>query len=647
MPSYLRAAGFSALVMLLPNQTVAELTHMHLEVIESPALDGVRFGEVGQYERLRGIVTGSVDPDDQRHRHIVNLDRAPRNDAGRVEYQATLEIYRPLDMTRWNRTIFHSVSNRGGAGAADVALLERGFVFVRVGWQGDLQATETNIVADLPIARHTDGSPIVAPTLEEFVFDDNAPQSHRRLTYPTATLDPANGMLSVRATQAGRRDAPDDLEWAYVSDREIEVSRPFGFDGGAIYEFIYQAKNPIVLGLGFVAMRDTISFLRYNTEDAGGTPNPLATTGLPRTALSLGISQSGRMLRDFLYLGFNEDTAGRIVFDGMHPHIAGSRKSFTNYQFGQPGRWQKQHEDHVYPGDQFPFTYPALTDAVSGLTDGLLARCTVSNTCPKILHSDSEAELWQARASLVVTDPTGKDIELPHNVRAYLVAGTQHGGGPGVHAGTLGRGICQQLHNPMALAPTRVALSVALHEWVTKGTDPPVSRFPTVANGGLLPPTDLAFPDIPNVHFSGSYNPLRLADHRSLPPMYGASYTVLLPATDTDGNMVGGIRHPNLVAPIGTYTGWNLRSVDFGEGEQCRATGSFIPFATSTDTRRQTGDPRPSIEERYADQNAYVRAVASAATTLVDERLLLPHHADAIIERAHRSAWPPVEVAGR
>jgi len=647
MSFFLRVAGFSALVLLLPSQILAELTSTHLAVVESPALEGVRFGEVGQYERLRGVVVGSIDPEDQRHRHIVNIDRAPRNEAGRVEYRTTIEIYRPLDMSRWNQAIFHTVSNRGGAGAADVALLERGFVFVRVGWQGDLQPTGTNIVADLPFAHRADDSPIVAPTLEEFIFDDDAPRSRRKLTYPAAALDPANGMLSVRATQNERRDAPDDLKWTYVSDSEIEISRPTDFDGGAIYEFIYQAKNPIVLGLGFVAIRDTISFLRYHTEDAGGAPNPLANTGLPRTALSLGISQSGRVLRDFLYLGFNEDTAGRIVFDGMHPHIAGSRKSFTNFQFGQPGRWQKQHEDHVYPGDQFPFTYSTMTDPVSGRTDGLLARCEISNTCPKIIHSDSEAELWQARASLVVTDPIGEDIKLPDNVRAYLVAGTQHGGGPGVHAGALRRGICQQLHNPMALAPIRVALSVALHAWVTKGTEPPVSRFPTVANGGLLPPTDLAFPDIQNVHFSGSYNPLRLADHRSLPPMYGAPYMVLLPATDTDGNMIQGIRHPNLVASIGTYTGWNLRSAGFGKDEQCRATGSFIPFASSKEARRQQSDPRPSIEERYAGQDAYVRTVASAATTLVAERLLLPHHADAIIERARESAWPPVEVVGR
>ena len=167
----------------------------------------------GRYERLRGVVTGEVDPDDPRHRHIVNLDRAPRNDRGRVEYRATVEIYRPVDMTRWNRAIYHTVPNRGGAGAAERALLERGFALVRVGWQGDIAPTDTNIVAELPVAAQADGSPIVGAALEEMIFDDDAPRSRYRLTYPTASREPSGGMLSVRATQTGRRQAPPDLAW--------------------------------------------------------------------------------------------------------------------------------------------------------------------------------------------------------------------------------------------------------------------------------------------------------------------------------------------------------------------------------------------------------------------------------------------------
>ena len=623
--------------LLAPGSGLAQITAFDLDVVESPALGGGSFGDVGQYELLRGTVAGEVDPADPRHQHIVNLANAPRNAAGRVEYRATVEVYRPIDMARWNRALYHTVSNRGGAGAAEPALLERGFAFVRVGWQGDLVPTESNIVAYLPVAANPDGSSIVGPALEEFIFNDAESVSRRRLTYPAASLEPRGGMLSVRATQDAERKRPDDLQWRYVSDTEIEIDRPAGFDGGAIYEFIYEAKDPIVLGIGFAAMRDAISFLRYETADRDGNPNPLGEHGLPTKAISLGISQSGRMQRDFLYQGFNEDVAGRIVFDGMHPNIAGSRKTFTNYQFGQPGRWQKQHEDHVYPGDQFPFTYATLTDPLSGRTDGLQERCRVSNTCPKIVHSDGEAELWQARSSLVVTDPTGGHINLPDNVRVYLLSGTQHGGGPGVHTRSPSQGMCQNLSNPLALAQTRAALSVALYEWVANGVEPPPSRFPTVAGGGLVSANELGFPDIPGVTYSGSYNPLHLADHRSLPPMYGDAYPVLVGRIDDDGNMVDGVRHPNLAAPVGTYTGWNLRRAGFGEGGQCAGTGSFIPFAATESARADSGDPRASLEARYPDHAAYIQAVSEAADALVGERLLLAADADVIVELARGS----------
>ena len=623
--------------LLAPGSGLAQITAFDLDVVESPALGGGSFGDVGQYELLRGTVAGEVDPADPRHQHIVNLANAPRNAAGRVEYRATVEVYRPIDMARWNRALYHTVSNRGGAGAAEPALLERGFAFVRVGWQGDLVPTESNIVAYLPVAANPDGSSIVGPALEEFIFNDAESVSRRGLTYPAASLEPRGGMLSVRATQDAERKRPDGLQWRYVSDTEIEIDRPAGFDGGAIYEFIYEAKDPIVLGIGFAAMRDAISFLRYEAADRDGNPNPLAEHGLPTKAISLGISQSGRMQRDFLYQGFNEDVAGRIVFDGMHPNIAGSRKTFTNYQFGQPGRWQKQHEDHVYPGDQFPFTYATLTDPLSGRTDGLQERCSVSNTCPKIVHSDGEAELWQARSSLVVTDPTGGHIDLPDNVRVYLLSGTQHGGGPGVHTRTPSQGMCQNLSNPLALAQTRAALSVALYEWVANGVEPPPSRFPTVAGGGLVSANELGFPDIPGVTYSGSYNPLHLADHRSLPPMYGDAYPVLVGRIDDDGNMVDGVRHPNLAAPVGTYTGWNLRRAGFGEGGQCAGTGSFIPFAATESARADSGDPRASLEARYPDHAAYIQAVSEAADALVGERLLLAADADVIVELARGS----------
>ena len=458
------------------------------------------------------------------------------------------------------------------------------------------------------------------------------------LTYATAALAPAMATFTVRARQGAPRVTLEDPAWSYTSEHQIRINRPSGFDGGAIYELIYLAKDPIVMGLGFAATRDVISFLRYEITDGQGNPNPLASVGLPRTAISLGRSQSGRFLRDMLYLGFNEDVAGRIVFDGMHPNIAGSRKTFTNYQFSQPGRWQKQHEDHFFPGDQFPFTYATVYDPIRDRADGLQVRCSASHTCPKIIHSDGEAEIWQARSSLIVTDPMGEHVDLPDNVRAYLIAGTRHGGGPGVHTEPPpSAGICQNLNSPLPLAQIRRALTVALYEWVVDGTEPPPSRFPTVALGTLVPPTSVGFPSIPDVTFAGSHNPLRRNDHRVFPPLQGDGYAVLAGRVDPDGNMIAGIGHPNLSVPIGTYTGWNLRREGFAEGAQCAGAGSFIPFAADAAERQASGDPRLSIKERYPTHDTYVSAVAQAAERLVQERLLLHQDAEAIVERAKGS----------
>jgi hypothetical protein len=628
--------GLALVLPLLGAPLSGQVVLIEMEVVESPALDGRVVPGIGTYERLRGTFSGEVDPDHPLNREIVDLGLAPRNDRGRVEYRTTVEIYRPTDPARWNGAIHHTVPNRGGSVAPDPALLERGFAFVQVGWQGDIRVGGTNIVAALPVARMPDGSPVVGPALEEIIFNDADPVSTFDLTYPAVTTDPAATRLTVRRNRASPAAEPSDLSWRFLTDRRVEVTRPAGFDGGAIYEFVYQARDPWVMGVGFAAVRDAISFLRYSTTDERGTANPLRA--LPRAAASIGISQSGRFLRDFLYLGFNEDLAGRIVFDGMHPDIAGSRKTFTNYRFAQPGRWQKQHEDHLYPGDQFPFTYTTLTDPLTGLTDGLLVRCARSATCPRIVHTDGEAEIWQARSSLVVTDPAGRHLDLPGDVRVYLIAGTQHGGGPGVHTREPTAGICENLGNPMALSQIRRALMVALWEWVTDDREPPPSRFPTVAGGGLVPVDRLEFPKIPGVNYTGSVNPIRVLDHRSIPPVPGPAYPVLVGRVDGDGNMTDGIHHPNLAVPIGTYTGWNMRREGFGSGGQCAGTGSYIPFARTRAERLAAGDPRLSLEERYASPAAYVEAVAAAADRLVAERFLLPDDAAAITELARRAA---------
>jgi hypothetical protein len=458
--------------------------------------------------------------------------------------------------------------------------MNEGYTIVWSGWQGDITEGNNRQTATFPIATGNGNSSIVAMNRDEFIVRNNASPFTANLSYPAANQNKNNATLTVRENETDPRQMPAGLDWRYVNANQIEITRPSSptFDGGAIYEFIYPAKDPIVMGMGFAAVRDVVSFLRYETADDESNPNPLAPDGVPaiEKTLSIGISQSGRFLRDLIYQGFNEDEGGRQVFDGAIPVIAGSRKTFTNFEFAQPGRFSRQHEDHLFPGDQFPFTYGVLTDPISGKTDGILKKCQMSGTCPKIIHIDSGLEYWQARASLVVTDTSGADIILPANVRVYLMSSTQHG-----PAANPSLGICQQLSNPLNYAPHDRALIAALNEWITDGTPPPESRYPKMADGTLVSPdqSSTGFPNIPGVTYNGLVNGVRLTDLSTQPPGEGAAYPVFVPIVDSDGNDVPGVRNPFLVAPTATHTGWNLRAAGQAENELCSLTGSYIPFA--------------------------------------------------------------------
>jgi hypothetical protein len=356
-----------------------------------------------------------------------------------------------------------------------------------------------------------------------------------------------------------------------------------------------------------------------------------------RRALAFGISQSGRVVRDFVYLGFNQDLAGRQVFDAAVPLVAGSRRTFVNAAFAQPGRYPRQHEDHGYPDDQFPFTYPTLDDPISGKRDGILARATAAGVVPKVMHIDTDSEVWNARASLVVTDCRGNDIPMPDNVRVYLGAGLPHGA-----ANPASPQVMQNRNNPISFGSMTRALLAAMVEWVDRGTLPPPSRFPSRAAGTLLPHGEakVRFPTVPGVAYPSVYNVLHLLDHSAVPPREGPEYPVFIATTDADGNGDGGVRHPLLMAPVATHTGWNLRAKGYGEGELCSILGSMIPLAATRADRQKSGDLRPSLEERYPTRDAWVARLHAATDALVADRLLLPEDRDALLAAAERS-WEP------
>lgn len=589
------------------------------EVLESgPAFEGREFGEVGAYERIDAVAHFAIDPASERGKRIVDLEHAPVGEDGLVRYSTEVFMLRPANPDKGSGMLLYDVPNRGRVlsfillertdtdtppvtadDGGDGFLMGQGHTLVWSGWQTGLP--DEGIELTLPTLEGVTG-----PSREEIVFDAPGTVGMLPLGYPAADTDPSMASLSVRRYPTDPRSTAPGLGFRYVSESEVEIRRPEGLDAGAIYEFIYPATDALPTGLGFTATSDLVSFLRGGEgHDAEGAP-----TGID-AAIALGISQSGRYLRDLVYQGFNADESGNRVFDAVMPYIAGSRKSFVNYRFGQQGRYSRQHEDHDYPGDQFPFAYVEVADPVSGRTDGVLSACDRTDTCPKVMHTDSSTEFWQGRAALVSTAPDGTALEMPDTVRLYFLAGLQHFAP--FSAQSAMDGVCRFGSNPVAAMPVLRGLITAMASWALDDTPPPASRYPSVADGTLVPLAKLTLPDLPEDDVIPVYNELLLRDHESLPPVAGKPYPVLVPRVDEDGNPDGGIRLPRIAAPLGTHWGWNLRAEGFAEGAMCGLTGSSIPFAPST----ADGDGRPGVAERYPDEGAYVTAVRRAAEALV------------------------------
>jgi Alpha/beta hydrolase domain len=631
---------------------------MRIEItrVES-AFEGLSFGNIGPYEKVVGHAFADVDPTHPLNAGIVNVGKAPANAAGRVEYQVDFYLLKPADLRRGNRRIFYDVVNRGNklalnnlndaprtndpATAGDAGsgfLMRQGYSLLWSGWQGDVAEGDDLLRAQLPIATEH-GAAIVATSRDEFILEHTRSPVTVPLSYPANTLDQGAATLTVRQREQDQRTVLPPEYWRFKSTTRIEISRPAGFDASAIYEFIYPARDPIVVGLGFAAVRDLVAFMRRDNADASGKANPLMLD--ERLAidyvLAYGASQSGRFLRDFIYQGFNEDLHGRRVFDGIIATVAGSRKTFVNFAFAQPGRFSRQHEDRLFPHDQFPFSYAATTDPVSGKTDGILERCQASNTCPKMMQTEASTDFWEGRASLLVADGKGMEIPVPDNVRLYLFASIQHGGG----SVAANFPFNQYPANPAEYGGVHRALVVALDEWVSRGVLPPTSRFPRVSDGTLISPAaqSYCFPPIPGVKYPGLVNELSEMDYSVQPPrpIGGHDYLVLVPKIDEDGNEVPGVRVPTIAVPRGTHTGWNVRRQGFAEGELI-LLGSYFPFAATKAERLASGDPRPSLEERYPTEDDYVSKIAQAADELRKARLVLPEDVERIVNEAAASA---------
>ena len=633
---------------------------LRIELSErSDVLAGKSFGSVGPYERLVGKAYFAVDPKLPANQIVCDIDKAPRNDSGMVEFSSDIYVLKPRDPKNGNGAALYEVSNRGNKGMlamynratashdpktaanfGDNFLLERGYTLIWLGWQFDVPRTEGLVRLYTPIARNGD-RPVTGLVRAEIITDkrefSHSLADRNHIPYPVANPNDPTLTLTVRDRNDSTRSVVPRSAWKIVEGTHIAMDA--GFEPGKVYELVYTAKHPALVGLGPAAIRDLISFLKYGN---GANVTTLADQSrFIKRAYSMGTSQSGRFLRTFLYYGFNADEKGRKVFDGVMAHVAGAGRGSFNIRFAQPSRDGHPFMNLFYPTDIFPFTDVEETDPDTGITDGLLVKAEQAHVTPKIFYTDSAYEYWGRAASLIHTTPDGrKDAPIPATTRIYFFAGGQHG--PAAFPPV--RTVTKNLPNPNPYTWSMRALLVAMDQWVANNVEPPPSQYPKIADNKLVALNDLKFPKIAGVSvptrpqraYHVDYGP----DFRTLgiisiePPKVGKPFPILVSQVDADGNETSGVRMPDIQAPLGTYAGWNLRATELGApDEMFSMVGSYIPFARTKAERERNQDPRPSVEERYAGREDYLKHVESAAKNLVAGGYLLAQDVPKLVER--------------
>ena len=635
---------------------------------ESPTFEGRSFGDVGQYEKLRGTACGELDPADPRNSVITDLQLAPRNERGMVEYSTDIFILKPVNVELGSRRVLLDFNNRGqmrmaflnsarptndhttAADAGTGFLMNMGYAVVGNGW--DISASgHDSMTINVPVATEN-GKSITGPSYEYIVFDNETTVASD-LAYAAATLDKSRARLTVREHLD---DEPVEIPapgWDYTSNEGTAIRlAPEGtpFKQSQIYEFTYVARDPLVAGIGLAATRDFMSFLRHAPESED---NPLA--GHVDYTYSYSISQPSRTLNDFQQLGFNEDEYGQRVLDGILSHTGGGSGDQINFRFAQTDRTERNRQNHLYPEALFPFAHQVLTDHLTGKTAGRSERGNTTGTLPKRLEINTANEYWVKACSLLHTDTEGNDLPDPENVRYYLLSGLSHGVGDITR-----RGKNQQLTNGVSPYAAHRALLIALDKWVSEGVEPPASRVPRASENaafavtrpgketGYVPQEELGWPDITGVTYTGAISTRYILDFgpdldqgivSNVRPSVEdrPCYPNFVSRVDEDGNEIAGVRLPPVAAPVATTTGWALRRAGFGENDGGEGDGQHIPFPVTREERLATGDPRLSLEERYGAHEGYVSAVEKAARQLVAEGFLLPEDAQAYIDEARNS----------
>lgn len=666
------AVGFrgaiGAVLLIFLGAPVASAAVERIEVTERTSFaGGKRFGTVGAYEKIVGQLHYAVDPDHPANERVVDLGRAPRDADGLVRFSGEFMILLPVDAARGNRRLLYEVGNRGGVGmlgflndaewnnrpssAADAGngfLLAQGYTLVWSAWNWDVLDSDGRMQIDLPVTLGDDGEPLVGTIATEITVkrrETSQPVAWGNSRgYPAVSVDQADATLTVRPYQNSPRQKIPRDQWRFARVENGEtiadpthIALDGGFEPGLLYEAVYQATNARVVGLGLAAIRDAISYFRFDDGD----DNPVA--GRVDHALIFGISQSGRVINHMLLEAFHLDELDRMVFDAALIHVGGSGKGGFNHRFAQTTRHGSPHEDHQYPADFFPFNTVPQEDPVTGDRGSLLARATAARAVPKLFFTNTSGEYWTRSASLLHTDVSGNtDAAIADSARIYVFTGAQHGNWLVSH-----RAWFENCINPLDHRPVMRALLLRLDTWATRGEAPPDSAYPKLSDQSLGTVDDYLarFPTIPDLRLPTlNLRPPRLDLGRRwvteriidrVPPGFGAPFETRVPMPDGDGIDLGGIRMPAAAVPLGTYTGWNLRQNRFGAGDQIdRWVGSFVPFDWTLEQREISKDPRPSITERYPSLDDYAGAVREAAASLEARGLLLAIEIPAIVARA-------------
>ena len=694
--------------LLLTATAQARVTKIVIDEKVSPAFckdkSCAMYGAVGQYEQISGRAFGELDPADPSNALIQDIHLAKDAD-GKVRYVATFVLTKPVDMSKASGLLWHDVPNRGRPVLLDTAERRFGDIGLASAWQGDnagmSTALGTRLRADMkfnanhwlqvPIARNADGSAITGPVFARIINRsglDAQPLIVQTNPVPYLPADPDTSKATLVSrdhesmTGGVTGETPiAPADWKFCGGGTFDEPQPLqalpvhiclkgGFNPAKLYQVVYTAKDPYVLGIGFAAWRDVGAFFKYAAKDDAGTANPVA--GRIKHSIGRGRSQSGNYLRGWLHMGFNQGEGAqsrRLVHDGLWPIIAG-RRIALNHRWAQPDGVLELYQ----AGSEGPQWWVPYPDTARNLpTRSILDRCNASKTCPKVIEHFGAAEIWGLKLGPSWVNTGAKeDIPLPDNVRRYYLASSSHGGGaggfntslPGVALPTrgpnctgnnFGTGVLPA--NPLPHSETVNALREHFRNWVMHGTAPPQSRYPTLRDRLLVEPNKAAmgFPSIPGVRPTAPearfINPLLDYDFGPefdaidgsgvpgiAPPKIRQVLRMLVPRVNADGNEIGGVPVVLLDAPLGTYLGWNITADGFHKDQICAYTGGMIPFAKTRAERLASGDPRLSLEERYGDHAGYVAAVRKAAAGAVATGFLLQADAEALIRAAEASA---------